>query len=285
MHLTPTEWAIVEVLVRHPGRLITQRQLLQDVWGPQYEHETNYLRVHLAAIRKKLEPEAGRPRYFVTEPGIGYRFEPDDGLTRQRLDDGDLAGDAAGRRAVAVEPLVRRLGRRRGGERDGFVDRAGTLGEHAVRRAHEAGLDRPVHPCRAAAPRSRRRRAAPPAWRRCPSWFQVSISANSSTVPNPPGSTTNPSASSLSRALRSCMVGTTSSRVRSRWATSALTSCSVMTPMTSPPASSARVGGDAHQADAAAAVDQADAPVGATTCPADGRAAAKAGTLPVFEPQ
>ena len=77
VHLTPTEWAIVETLTRHPGRLITQRQLLQDVWGPQYEHETNYLRVHLAAIRKKLEPMSSRPRYFVTEPGIGYRFEPD----------------------------------------------------------------------------------------------------------------------------------------------------------------------------------------------------------------
>jgi two-component system KDP operon response regulator KdpE len=77
VHLTPTEWQIVEALVRSPGRLITQRQLLQQVWGPQYEHETNYLRVHLAAIRKKLEPEPGRPRYFVTEPGIGYRFVPD----------------------------------------------------------------------------------------------------------------------------------------------------------------------------------------------------------------
>jgi two-component system KDP operon response regulator KdpE len=77
VHLTPTEWEIMETLVRHPGRLITQRQLLQQVWGPQYERETNYLRVHLAAIRKKLEPEAGRPVYFVTEPGIGYRFEPD----------------------------------------------------------------------------------------------------------------------------------------------------------------------------------------------------------------
>ncbi|MEI8240301.1 MAG: response regulator [Actinomycetota bacterium] len=77
-HLTPTEWAIVETLVRSPGRLVTQRQLLQQVWGPQYEHETNYLRVHLAAIRKKLEPQPGRPRYFVTEPGIGYRFEPGD---------------------------------------------------------------------------------------------------------------------------------------------------------------------------------------------------------------
>ena len=78
-HLTPTEWAIVEALVRHPGRLVTQRQLLQTVWGPQYERETNYLRVHLAAVRKKLEPEPGRPRYFLTEPGIGYRFHPDAG--------------------------------------------------------------------------------------------------------------------------------------------------------------------------------------------------------------
>ncbi len=75
VHLTPTEWAIVEELVRNPGRLVTQRQLLQTVWGPQYEHETNYLRVHLAAIRRKLEPDPGQPRYFITAPGIGYRFE------------------------------------------------------------------------------------------------------------------------------------------------------------------------------------------------------------------
>ncbi|HEY4609127.1 MAG TPA: winged helix-turn-helix domain-containing protein, partial [Ilumatobacteraceae bacterium] len=76
VHLTPTEWDIVERLVRNPGRLVTQRQLLQDIWGPQYESETNYLRVHLAAIRRKLEPDPGQPRYFITEPGIGYRFEP-----------------------------------------------------------------------------------------------------------------------------------------------------------------------------------------------------------------
>jgi two-component system, OmpR family, KDP operon response regulator KdpE len=75
VHLTPTEWAIVEELVRNPGRLVTQRQLLQTVWGPQYEHETNYLRVHLAAIRRKLEPDPGQPRHFITAPGIGYRFE------------------------------------------------------------------------------------------------------------------------------------------------------------------------------------------------------------------
>ncbi len=75
VHLTPTEWAIVSHLARYPGRLVTQRQLLQHVWGPQYEHETNYLRVHLAAIRRKLEEDPAQPRYFITEPGIGYRFE------------------------------------------------------------------------------------------------------------------------------------------------------------------------------------------------------------------
>ena len=74
IRLTPTEWGIVELLVRNCDKLVTQRQLLQDVWGPQYGDETNYLRVHLAHIRRKLEPEQGRPRYFITEPGMGYRF-------------------------------------------------------------------------------------------------------------------------------------------------------------------------------------------------------------------
>ena len=74
IRLTPTEWGIVEVLVRNPDKLVAQRQLLQDVWGPQYGEETNYLRVHLAHIRRKLEPEVSRPRYFITEPGMGYRF-------------------------------------------------------------------------------------------------------------------------------------------------------------------------------------------------------------------
>ena len=74
VRLTPTEWQIVEVLVRNPGRLVTQRQLLQEVWGPQYEKETNYLRVYLAQIRKKLEPDPAHPRYFLTEPRMGYRF-------------------------------------------------------------------------------------------------------------------------------------------------------------------------------------------------------------------
>ncbi len=75
--LTPTEWHVVEVLVRNAGKLISQRQLLQEVWGPQYETETNYLRVYLAQIRRKLEPDPARPRYFITEARMGYRFEPD----------------------------------------------------------------------------------------------------------------------------------------------------------------------------------------------------------------
>lgn len=72
--LTPTEWHIVEVLVRNEGRLVSGRSLLQAVWGPEYGNETNYLRVHMAHIRRKLEPEPGKPRYFHTEPGMGYRF-------------------------------------------------------------------------------------------------------------------------------------------------------------------------------------------------------------------
>ena len=74
VRLTPTEWHLVETLVRNPGRLVSQRQLLQAVWGPQYETETNYLRVYLAQVRRKLEREPSRPRHFITEPGMGYRF-------------------------------------------------------------------------------------------------------------------------------------------------------------------------------------------------------------------
>ena len=75
LHLTPIEWALVEQLVRNPGRLVSQRHLLHEVWGPQYDDETNYLRVHMANLRRKLEPDPSHPRYFVTEPGMGYRFE------------------------------------------------------------------------------------------------------------------------------------------------------------------------------------------------------------------
>jgi two-component system, OmpR family, KDP operon response regulator KdpE len=75
VRLTPTEWHIVEILVRNEGKLVTQRQLLQEVWGPRYERETNYLRGFLAQIRRKLEPDPAHPRFFITEPGVGYRFE------------------------------------------------------------------------------------------------------------------------------------------------------------------------------------------------------------------
>ena len=76
VRLTPTEWHLVEVLVRHAGRLVGQRQLLQEVWGPEYERETNYLRVYLARIRRKLEVDPSAPAHFLTEAGVGYRFEP-----------------------------------------------------------------------------------------------------------------------------------------------------------------------------------------------------------------
>ena len=74
MSLTPIEWRLVEELVRHRGKLVTQRHLLQRVWGPAYETETNYLRVHFTNIRRKLEADPSRPRHVVTEPGMGYRF-------------------------------------------------------------------------------------------------------------------------------------------------------------------------------------------------------------------
>jgi len=76
VHLTPKEWELVSVLVRNPGRLISQRQLLQDVWGPEYGTETEYLRVLMGRVRRKLEADHSRPRHFITEPGMGYRFEP-----------------------------------------------------------------------------------------------------------------------------------------------------------------------------------------------------------------
>ena len=74
VHLTPIEWRILETLVRNEGRLVMQRQLLQEVWGPAYSDESNYLRVHMTHLRRKLEPDTSRPRYLITEPGMGYRF-------------------------------------------------------------------------------------------------------------------------------------------------------------------------------------------------------------------
>jgi two-component system KDP operon response regulator KdpE len=76
VRLTPTEWSLLEILVRNPGKLISQKQLLRDVWGPGYESETNYLRVYMAQLRRKLELDASRPVHLITEPGMGYRFQP-----------------------------------------------------------------------------------------------------------------------------------------------------------------------------------------------------------------
>ena len=74
VHLTPIEFDLLRVLAQHPGRLVTQRQLLQEVWGPQYVDESHYLRVHVAHIRGKIERDPSRPRYLITEPGVGYRL-------------------------------------------------------------------------------------------------------------------------------------------------------------------------------------------------------------------
>jgi two-component system, OmpR family, KDP operon response regulator KdpE len=75
-HLTPTEWQLLETLIAEPGKLISQRQLLQKVWGPTYMHETQYLRQYMAQLRRKLERDPARPRHLITEPGMGYRFTP-----------------------------------------------------------------------------------------------------------------------------------------------------------------------------------------------------------------
>jgi DNA-binding winged helix-turn-helix (wHTH) protein len=74
VRLTPTEWGLVETLVRNAGKLVSQKQLLQEVWGPQHGEETDYLRAHMAHIRRKLEPVPSHPPLLLTEPGMGYRF-------------------------------------------------------------------------------------------------------------------------------------------------------------------------------------------------------------------
>jgi two-component system KDP operon response regulator KdpE len=76
LRLTPTEWHLLEILARNPDKLISQRRLLQEVWGTQYARETNYLRQYMAQLRRKLEPDPARPRHLITEPGMGYRFRP-----------------------------------------------------------------------------------------------------------------------------------------------------------------------------------------------------------------
>jgi two-component system, OmpR family, KDP operon response regulator KdpE len=76
LRLTPTEWRLLEILVRHPGQLVASRRLLAEVWGPGFEQSSHYLRFHMARLRRKLEQDPARPQYLLTEPGMGYRFQP-----------------------------------------------------------------------------------------------------------------------------------------------------------------------------------------------------------------
>jgi two-component system KDP operon response regulator KdpE len=76
IRLTPTEWHLLEVLLRHPGKLLSQRQLLTKVWGPGYTEAAGNLRLYMAQLRRKLEPDPARPRWLITEPGMGYRYQP-----------------------------------------------------------------------------------------------------------------------------------------------------------------------------------------------------------------
>jgi len=77
VRLTPTEWHLLEVLLRHPGKLLSQKQLLNEVWGRGYADATGNLRLYMAQLRRKLEPDPARPRWLLTEPGMGYRFQPE----------------------------------------------------------------------------------------------------------------------------------------------------------------------------------------------------------------
>jgi two-component system, OmpR family, KDP operon response regulator KdpE len=76
VRLTPTQWRLLEILLRHPGQLVATRRLLTEIWGPGYERYTNYLRVHMSDLRRKLEADSSRPRHLLTEPGMGYRYQP-----------------------------------------------------------------------------------------------------------------------------------------------------------------------------------------------------------------
>jgi two-component system, OmpR family, KDP operon response regulator KdpE len=78
IRLTPTEWHLLEVLLRNPGKLLSQKQLLNDVWGPGYDNAAGNLRLYMAQLRRKLEPDHARPRWLITEPGMGYRYQPPD---------------------------------------------------------------------------------------------------------------------------------------------------------------------------------------------------------------
>jgi two-component system KDP operon response regulator KdpE len=76
LRLTPTEWGILEILLPRPGQLVGSAQILTGVWGPGFGQRTNYLRFHMARLRRKLEDDPARPRHLLTEPGMGYRYQP-----------------------------------------------------------------------------------------------------------------------------------------------------------------------------------------------------------------
>jgi two-component system, OmpR family, KDP operon response regulator KdpE len=76
VRLTPTQWRLLEILLRHPGQLVGTQRLLTEIWGPGYERYTHYLRFHMAGLRRKLEDDPSRPRHLLTEPGMGYRYQP-----------------------------------------------------------------------------------------------------------------------------------------------------------------------------------------------------------------
>ena len=102
--VTPTEWHLLEVLLRHPGKLMSQRQLLLEVWGPGYADATGNLRLYMTQLRRKLEPDPARPRWLHTEPGMGYRYQPDqpDQATPNGQPDPD-AGTGQQRRPAKTE--------------------------------------------------------------------------------------------------------------------------------------------------------------------------------------
>ena len=104
IRLTPTEWHLLEVLLRHPGKLMSQRQLLLEVWGPGYADATGNLRLYMTQLRRKLEPDPARPRWLHTEPGMGYRYQPDqpDQATPNGQPDPD-AGTGQQRRPAKTE--------------------------------------------------------------------------------------------------------------------------------------------------------------------------------------
>ena len=124
IRLTPTEWHLLEVLLRNPGKLLSQKQLLHDVWGPGYDNASGNLRLYMAQLRRKLEPDPARPRWLITEPGMGYRFQPPDEEALARGEHADspsprkfaaVAGERAGRAAVGQRDRPYHAGRALGG--------------------------------------------------------------------------------------------------------------------------------------------------------------------------